>query len=269
VSQGGLPEPPAPRLSADGVSRALLARYFLNEASNGQAPAALLDSAPVPFALPLTYSGANPSFQAWANGRGLYWDTAGNDARACADVSPGKVFDSLNGSMTLTYEAVVDFQALSGNGTRIIHIGEGMSWNPALGATDCGGSDRRISAKLGTGGWMSWLIDLTTTGRTALALVIDTREALPADRVRLYRDGALLPMDRVDTGICNNTPDAMVPQNATFDLTTPGTQLCVGNRSIGQRSPQGIISYAAVYGDALTPAEIATNANLLLANDDE
>jgi hypothetical protein len=48
----------------------------------------------------------------------------------------------------------------------------------------------------------------------------------------------------------------------------PDTYFCIGNREIGDRSPLGRIYYAAAYDVALDDITIATNASLLLINDD-
>ncbi len=59
-------------------------------------------------------------------------------------------------------------------------------------------------------------------------------------------------------------------------LVTSGTQLTpapsdffiIGNRQTGLRSPEAWIHYAAVYGSALTMAQVNTNVAILQVSDD-
>ena len=99
-----------------------------------------------------------------------------------------------------------------------------------------------------------WTADLAAA-RAVVTLVYDG--TLPdAERARLYVDGV-------------RAPEASPPMRpfALIDLSR-ATHFCVGNRLIGERSPQGTIHYVAVYERALGAAEIAAHVTRLLANDD-
>jgi hypothetical protein len=68
---------------------------------------------------------------------------------------------------------------------------------------------------------------------------------------------------------------ALVDGEGGEEDIAPGTalalgdaQLCIGNRDIGSRAPDGEIYYAAFYAVALDVDEITANVTRLLANDD-
>jgi len=95
------------------VDRGLIVRYFVDEAASGQGPSQLLDAAPSPLNLGITYSTAL-SFAEVASNRALNW-TSG-DAAGDARVSLGstKINSALQGSTSGTIEVVVNVTALTG-----------------------------------------------------------------------------------------------------------------------------------------------------------
>ena len=55
--------------------------------------------------------------------------------------------------------------------------------------------------------------------------------------------------------------------NSQIDIRSDHA-LVIGNTMGGGRSPEGHITYSAIYDEALTPAEVQQNAALLLQRDD-
>ena len=94
-------------------------------------------------------------------------------------------------------------------------------------------------------------------GRGVFHMVVDVTRAAPEDRARLYVNGARLP----------NVQNVFAAQGVP--LTIGDTRhFVIGNREVGERTPQGTIFYAAIYNVALDDAEVAQNAALLLLDDD-
>ncbi|MGK3961572.1 LamG-like jellyroll fold domain-containing protein [Sorangium sp. So ce118] len=241
----------------------LIARYFLDEATAGVAPAQVEDAAGAPMPLALTY-GEEMSFSAdGAAHSGLSWTATAADSRASAPIDGTKIHAALHGSGTGTVEAVLRIAEVIVDGSRIIHIGSGQEsgrftlrsehlgqlelwWN----GNDCGGA---------------WDAELPARG--VVHAVLDTTVQEPAeDRVRLYINGVPVPRSNPVLGYC--AMHARVPPvGATLNLAE-GRHLVLGNREIGGRTFSGALYYAALYAKALTPAEIERNAAALLASDD-
>jgi hypothetical protein len=191
-----------------------------------------------------------------ATGSGWRFTAAGAGDRACAPVS-GSMLESLNGSTTGSIEVVVDIRSGVDSRSRLIDIGDNGDWSFSLGYSQI---DTSIVFSFDQSGidFGVWLDDLSTRGRAVLTAVFDSSEASADNRIALYIDGDRqgAPMRAQDIGL--NQPIA-------FGGTE---QLCIGNRNIGARTPDGDILYAAYYASALTPAEVAQNAEALLAFDD-
>ncbi len=187
---------------------------------------------------------------------GLVFSTVGSDARACTAVA-GTPLAGLDGASAATLETVVDIDEGVVASSRIANFGiDDNLWGFGLGyASD---TDRIGFAMNRLNQWHgAWFHDLAAAGRVVVTLVYDAL-AVGTDRARLYVDGVLLPLDRATTD--EPAPDAI-------DLGA-ASQLCIGNRTPGARSPRGVIHYAAVYDRALTDEEIALHVERLRADDD-
>ncbi len=246
----------------------LVVRYFIDEAASGTAPAELLDAAPEPFDLPLTYGGVM-QYTEQVGHRGLRWTAAGEDDGAFAAVAGTKVFD-LDGSTVGTIEVVADIDQVTYLGTRLAHIGGGVdsgltmassfSWvrgEPEVADATrveirTGYSDRVVTSY--------FQVNLFRLGRVVLHAVVDTSASAVEDRTRLYLNGVRIPLDSFN--------DAIEPAQGAPLVLEPQSSLGVGNRAIGGRSPEGAIFYAAYYGRALSEEELEHNAGLLQIQDD-
>jgi hypothetical protein len=238
-------------LATDG----LLVRYYIDEASTGQAPTALLDAAASPLALPISYSNALSYYEVAGN-RGLYWDASGSGGVASVALDGTKVWTALHGARQATIEAVVDVEeAYSGGSSSVLRIGPAGSYTSELRlGVDTGElAICSISGSLDCGEW-----DVEYgTGRMVLHLVIDTDQQLVTNRARLYRNGVL------QTPV---TAPANPAAGTTLDLT--GSALGLGNRPTGATSLRGGILYAALYSQVLSPSAISQNVDMLSVSDD-
>lgn len=249
LADGGLDGRADARPADPLVSSGLVARYFLDDDSSRVLPSSLGgDGLAVAEASP-----GDPTLDTTPRRAGLVFPTAGSDARACVPIA-GSSFTRLDGSTSATLEAVVDITEGVFESSRIVHFGgNDMLWGFSLAYN----SGDQIGFAMNNTGLLHgrWMAPLRTMGRVVLTLVYDG--SLPeAQRVTLHIDGAL------QTSIA-----AEEPAPAAIDWTG-STDLCLGNRVIGQRSPRGTIHYAAIYDRALSEAEIVTNVERLLASDD-
>jgi hypothetical protein len=247
------PLPPAGEL----VKRGLLTRYLINEATDGQVPTALGDSAPMP--LPLTIDYAVEGAFIDDNGHyGLRWNTITATGKASAPLAAdGKVWLGLDGSTTGTVELVVAVDSFI-DGSRLSHIGE---------RDDSGVFTLRIDDEPEEGfafswnnaGRVGWADDVDGLGRAVVHVVLDSGQPNPNERVRLYVNGASLPMTSGTPPARDEAIENSVGSNAVYAL---------GNTNDGNRGVQATFFYASMYRAALDEDEVMHNSTILLANDD-
>ncbi len=191
-------------------------------------------------------------FEDAAGHRGLQFLRIAIDDKASIAIDNTKVHTTLDGSTSMTYEAVIDGRRFSTSYTRFIHIGMNQDHTLTL-ETKSGG---RVSSEVNSEFNASAPADLTV-GRVVLHAVLDTTQANPDDRYHLYINGAHHPT------LESNPP----PQDLAIALGT-GRELVLGNRTVGSRAMEGVLYYAAIYSSALSDEQVAQNAALLLINDD-
>ncbi|WP_050434036.1 LamG-like jellyroll fold domain-containing protein [Chondromyces crocatus] len=237
------------------VSRKLLTRYYLD--GEPDAPLTpLMDSAPEGTPVDLDIVAGMTVRAAEVDGhRGLSWAMPSSDGRGVLSVGTTKVVDQLQGAKQLTLEVVLSIASGSVSGaSAITYLGTGgdfgqldlrflppqnlrFYWNNQLAA--------------------SW--EPLVHERCVLHVVVDL-DAVPADRIKLYRNGAHV------SASTNGSPT--VPDSDST-LILPNNQLyAIGNRGSGARSFQGLLYYSALYATNLSPEEVALNASLLLLDDD-
>jgi len=240
------------------VDRGLVARYYLDEAADGQMPTAALDAAPDPLDLPLTYlddaEGEHMTYVEDAAGnRGLAFDAIERDDRASAPIDGTKVRDMIEGGMEVTFEVVAELEAVSPSVTRLLHIGFDTDHTLSFETA----SITRIAASVNDADAGMATVYHPDIGRAAFHMVVDLSQSVPEDRTKLYVDGGHYP----------NVQNVFAVQGVPLTIGDM-RHLVIGNREIGGRTPQGVIYYAAIYNVALTDAEVAQNAELLLQDDD-
>ena len=235
------------------VNDGLLVRYFMDEAASGQVPPELLDAAPQPLALPIVYASATAlTYCENAGHRGLCWSQSNTNAKAWIPLAGTKIYTALNGLTGGTIELVVDMTG--GSFSRLSHVTAASGGDFTLGSNGGGllGFDWQSNS------WPAeWNVPLASLGRVVLHLVLDTTQAVPADRVKLYLGGLV------------QTPAQTTPpaQNQAIALETAGYYV-IGNHSTNATSVQGAIYYVAMYSLPLTAAQVSTNASMLALDDD-
>ncbi|PCC70150.1 hypothetical protein SAMN02745121_03529 [Nannocystis exedens] len=253
--------PPPPMLVDDD----LLVRYFLDEAGSGQGPTHALDAAPDPLDLPLVYDmGAmNPVYAEQGGHRGLRWPMAGLHGRATLPVADTKVQTGLQNRTAATLEVVVDIDAVTLFGSRLLHVGRSLEQGYfTLRSTDI---DRLEFYWKGNTLAGVWPVDWAGLGRVVVHVVVDTGQPEPIHRVRLYLDGAAV-VDGNDIGLVhpNQNEAIAIPTDPNIPL-----YFALGNRGAdGDRSFQGTLHYAAIYATALSEPQLQQNAAILAGTDD-
>lgn len=238
----------------DLVSDGLVARWFVDEASSGQAPTALVDGTSNPMNVDLVYTDYM-SFSESGGNRGLSWSAAGVDGAARVPADGTKAYAAIDGATQLTVELVVASSGVVDAGTRFVSIGTDMEWEPfAVLARSTNAIDFRMNS---TDRSARWSVDLGDGQRRVFHFVVDTSAADQTDRIVAFIDGA--PGNRID----GNSPG----QGEAFALGS-GRTFLIGNREGGSRSVQGTIYYVALYDRAMSVAEVENNATALEAFDD-
>lgn len=247
------------------VDEGLLVRYFLDEAAGGQGPKYALDAAPDPLDLPLVYDmGAmNPVYAEQRGHRGLRWPMAGLHGRATLPVADTKVQTALQNRTAATLELVVDIDAVTLLGSRLVHVGR--SFEMGHFTLRSSALDRLEFYWKGNNLAGVWPVDWAGLGRAVVHVVLDTGQPEPIHRVRLYVDGAAVA-DGMDISLVhpNQNEAVAIPTDPNIPL-----YFALGNRGAdGDRSFQGTLYYAAIYATALSETQLQQNAEILAGSDD-
>ncbi|WP_156338755.1 hypothetical protein [Chondromyces crocatus] len=241
----------------------VLVRYVINESPSSETPTELMDVAPDPLPLPITFADALAFTEDMNDHRGLTWPARGQGGRAARSIQNTKVATHLDQAQRLTLELVADVTDSDGGSTltRLFYLGTSDSVDQLSLIPRNDGANLRLyfndnNADAHTG--VQWPVNLHTAGRIVLHVVLDTTKATDSERVTLYRNGSALSPEGTPT---------WPGENERLNLTGTNS-LALGNRPSGGRSIQGTLYYAAVYMRALTSNEVESNAAVLLANDD-
>ena len=247
----------------------LLAEFWVDEAASGQVPTTLVDNAATPLNMPLTYVGSSP---VWSDGTGgnrhlRFTGTDGTDTGGGIVDTDGTKIDNIHGSTqaTLVAKYSMDDNGCTNNGERIFGISTGNSssdgWfairervlRDTLQVNWAGQSTGAYAIGNGT---PKCPIDTAAT----VHWVVDTTQAVAADRVKAYIDGVAATV-QVHSG-------ALPAQNETIDLGTGTRRMFLGKPHNGIRTFRGRVWYAALYDSALSAATVASDATAINACDD-
>jgi hypothetical protein len=254
--------PAKPTSALSLIDDNLVVRYFVDEADSGTDPTEVLDGSGVgdPFNLTINYGSGNMSYTEVNGNRGLESTSVTGTQRAdkFIDDTSDKVRDNILGATKATMEVVGRFDAFNSSGSRIFGIrvdGTPTSDNFMLRPSPSDGYGVQLN------GSTRRRYDLGT-GRMVIHIVVDTTEENEADRIKLYKNGALQTP--------TETP-ATVTQNATIS-TASGQILsilnCKDQNEEYHRPYEGVFFYGALYSDALTQEEVNNNYTILNVNDD-
>lgn len=251
-----------PQAHAALVDTNLIVRYYMDEAASGNPPPPndVLDGSGVgsDFDLAITNDGTNFVYNEISGDRGLECvATDGNQiANKAINDSSDKVRDNINGKQKITIEVVARVDDFSSSNGRMFAINLNDSSDANLGIAGNSGTNMRIY-------WEQTLLRSINPGATRAVwhIVYDTTQSTANDRVKIYKNGSLQ----------SPTVDANPALNDTLSLDT-GTYIVMFNRGADadrNRSMNGVLFYAALYGDyAFTQANVTTNYDILTLDDD-
>lgn len=233
------------------MDNGLVIRYFMDEASTGQLPMDLVDSAADPLNIPITYGQA--VYVENAGNRGLHWQNALGNGKAEVSLGSPKLA-SLREVSTTTMEIVVDVDGA--DASTIGHVAGLRGSNPDLILSARGDSELLLHRPYNalTATW----VGVHEQERMVLHVVYDATLGDPERRVDLYKNGVLV----------DKTTSTPPPMGDSETLST-ASEFIIGNQQDQTQSIAGTIYYVAVYDRALTPSEVSNNAQRLLANDDQ
>lgn len=229
----------------------LLVRYFVSEGTSGAATGTLFDASVNGVDLALE-PGGNLQWSTTATGAALRWSQPEAPGKASIASVGGTSLASLDGAIHLTFEIVAGpLQSSANNGARLFHAGNGSNGSIAISMSDSHDPVFRL-ANVDVATWPVPMND----GRHVWHAVLDLDAATDAQKVRLYRDGALVP--------------GVVVLGAIAAQTTlgPSEPFVLGNRMGADRAPAGDVHYFAIYDVELSLPAIAQNVARLAANDD-
>lgn len=236
--------------NATGLSdRALVARYFVDEAAVGIAPPALEDDADDPLALPVVY-GTDAEYTDRLGNRGLSLRGLTENAVASAPLAGTKLETALAGASQLTIELVVEIDRLIDDSAVLFEIGNDDDTDIAVRANRGDTLIRLDSSDL------VWPVQLVGR-RLVLHLVVDASIGASLERSRLYIGG------NRQNGVFGD----LLTGGFDVDLGE-GATLTLANQAAGGDSYAGVAFYAAIYGAALTESEVAAHARRLATSDD-
>jgi len=238
------------------IDTGLVVRYFIDEAASGTGPTEVVDKSGVgsPFNLTLNYDGVMDYTEVGGN-RGLECTDRESDAYARKIIhdDSDKIRDNLHGAQKITMEVVADVDSFSGNVGRLFALNSGVN-APSLGLA---GNTAEFRFYWKESLVRSWLGSLS---RTVFHIVIDTTQATPNDRIKIYEDGEEITPDY----------DGNPGENESLVIGS-GSYVYMLNRGVTTwaRSVDGVLFYAALYADiAFSQAQVSNNYDVLTIDDD-
>ena len=240
-----------PSLIEDG----LVARYFLDDATEGTDPLQARDSGPAPLLnLDINYFDQELMWVTVDGNTGITWDNINSGTKLSTAIDGTKVADALQDVTAATLEIVARVDEARTEETCIFWVGSGADAGRFALVTPDLNTLRFRQGSTGTL-WGEWTVDITS--RTVYHVIVDTLQSTAPQRMRLFVDGveqsniaSPLPMEGAMVGIGNSV------------------DLVLGNREDGGRSLAGVLFYAAIYDRALGGDEIEANAAVLSTSDD-
>lgn len=243
---------------------AQIAFFPLDEAASGTAPTTAADTKG-PNTADIDYSSGDAEWTTDGGGTGNGFDftaTSVTNASAVIElediVNNGDIGSSFDGVKTA--HAVIRVGDLTGHsfGARVLFIGTNSgNGDFAVVMTAIGLAVRWDQESGGSGSEVTYL--LPASGLSTIGVDVDTTEAVAADRITVYYDGVVEPLDsgtmpglNVDLGNVNST----------------NRSLCIGNRPDGNRNINGVI-YAVGLGNTVLGATAHLDAHNALAADND
>lgn len=249
------------RLGSGGglADTGLAVRYMLNEASSGTAPTSVSDASANAYDLTtVDYGSGNLSWSNVPTGSGLTStaDTGTQRVGVAMNDSGDALRTALTGTQKATIEVVLDYTSGSTSAGRVLAINNRTGSSPQLGLTISGTTLTPYVNQTS----QYTTANLSAAGRTVIHYVLDATLAEGGSgRSKLYVNGVL-----------SSFSDAGTSQGQTLSLPSALDFWLFNRQSSGsyERSITGTLYYAAIYADALTPAQVAANYDALVVTDD-
>lgn len=237
----------------------LLVRYYVDEATSGSAPAAVLDASGVAddFDLTIDYGSGNLAYTEAGGMAGLISssETGTQHARKTI-VTSDKIQTALNGATAATLEVVVDVDSFNASGGRIFGLQDRAGGN---GIFMLRGSGTTWQFTINNAGGDT-IADLPEGERIVLHIVMDTTLVDHVNRLMYSLNGGTLTGFNTIAG-----PSETLTVSNAHDLI-------MFNRDSGSgpvdRSIVGTIYYAALYDEAFDQTRVNTHYSTLAADDD-
>jgi len=243
---------------ADAV---FIARWVMNEAASGTSPTTVSDDVDGN-TLTIDYSSGDAEWTSVGAGNGMDFtatactsDTAITSLANIAD--NGNIGAKLDGAAEASFIIVADIDAGANNVSRLFHIG-----------TDTGDGDLAVGVTT-TVLQVRWDDEVQSgavaeveypipSGLTVITGVIDTTEAVQADRVKLYYNNVL-----------QTASQSALPLNNALDAINDTDRLVsIGNRPSGTRNIDGKIYYVELFTGQLTTQQITDSYDALVLDND-
>ena len=233
-------------------------QYYLDEAGSGTGPVAILDASSTQYHLPILYGTGNANYTTTNNNRGFELTSLATTAligKWLGNESTDKIRSIIHGAKQLTFEFVVRVDTYNASCGRIFGLQDSTKntgQGPMITACSQNVWEVRVNNIIAD----TFILNAST--RTVVHVVIDTTQAIAADRIKVYQNGSLISSTLV-TQLALNAPITLVPD----------MMLVLFNRPFdNNRSWDGVIYEAAMYKTAFIQSRIQTHATTLLARDD-
>ncbi len=249
-----------------------LVRYWIREATSGQSPSELVDDTVEPFNVPLLYpSTQSPVFGDIVEGGNthLRFDPEAVDTGG-ARATIGSKLSKIQGSPQATLEVKYQRGPCTDEQPRVFGLSQsGSVGSGAFYMRELDAHDGLILRSLRSSRWSFFHLQQQCPIRSISVVhwVVDTREAVEADRVRAYINGTRQPVVAYQGGPYTGRFPA---ENDGMDIGTE-TELLLGSpeSDTDTRTADMHLWYAALYDKALNELQIARQAKRLQQNDDQ
>lgn len=232
--------------------------YKMDQASSGTTPTTITDTS-TGTALNLTHTYGGGSWTSIASGDGLtYTATAGSVSSA---LNGTKVATALAGSHKATIEVVADTTSFTGFNQLMGFSATGAQGIFVVVTAGAAVNQVGIGGAAGTAAWFD-----VTPGLHRFLAVQDTDQATAANRLLLYVDGSLAPVDNTPFAASYPTLSAAIDVGFTNYANNQITIGCLTSAAV--ESFVGPIYYGALYAAALTSGDATSHNTALASNND-
>lgn len=241
-----------------------IARWLLDEASSGTTPTTCADDTGNGNTMTIDYSSGDAAWTSIASGNGWQVTAAANTATGprlyISDaVSTGNIVSSLNGQVEASVILDVDL-ATPAASVSILRIANQTSGTACFEITM--DASRKITISWGNeyGSYGTFYFGAIATGRTILAIRVDSSQATSTNRVILYSNGSNVSVEGGGDDIALNLQFNQEPgYNPSLSLMN---NMAVNN------NPQGSIYYAEIFTGSLTTTQM-TDSNTAISSDND